>query len=82
MMLAWQKELAALEVDTVGRVAEQWQALAEDRVSPTPTGRDKLQRFINKYGVQLVLQAMREALSSYARRDDNQLFTRESRHRL
>lgn len=78
MMLAWQRELAALETDTVDRVAAEWRALAEERVSLTPTGRDNLQRHINKYGVELVLQAMRESLSSYARRDENQEFTKES----
>jgi hypothetical protein len=78
MMLAWQKELAALDSETVDCLVAQWHALVEERVSLTPTGRDNLQRAINKHGAPLVLQAMRDALSSYARRDENHVFTKES----
>lgn len=78
MMIEWRSALAKLDDRVVDRLAAHWTGLCEYVVSLTPSGTDALRRVISKFGVDLTMQAMTEALRTYGRRDESQKLTKES----
>jgi hypothetical protein len=68
-----------LKEDTTDKVAEHWSNTVEGRASLTKSGRDKVRKLVKDYGLDLVLQAMPEALDTYGRREgEDQHLTLES----
>lgn len=79
MLIDWRTGLEKLKEDTTEKVAEHWSNTVEGRASVTKSGRDRLRKLVKDYGLDLVLQAMPEAVDTYARREgDEQRFTLES----
>ena len=78
MMIEWRAELAKLDDTVVDRLAAHWSGLCEDTVSLTPTGTDKMRRMLKDFGVDQTMVAMGEAIRSYAKRDEEHKFTKES----
>jgi hypothetical protein len=78
MMIEWRAELAKLDDSVVDRLAAHWSDLCEGVVSLTPTGTDKLRRALKDFGPDQTMVAMGEAIGSYARRDENHKYTKES----
>jgi hypothetical protein len=78
MLIDWRTGLEKLKEDTAERVAEMWSAVTEGRVSLTKTGRDKVRKLVKEFGLDLVLQALPEAIATYARRGEGDRYTIES----
>lgn len=78
MLIDWRTGLEKLKEDTTERVADLWSALTEGRVSLTKTGRDKVRKMIKEFGLDLVLQALPEAMDTYGRRGKDEKLTIES----
>jgi hypothetical protein len=78
MMIEWRAELAKLDNSVVERLAAHWSDLCEGTVSLTPTGIDKLRRALKDFGLDHTMVAMGEAIRSYARRDEEHKYTKES----
>lgn len=69
MLIDWRSGLEKLKEDTTDRVAEHWFNTVEGRASLTKTGRDTVRKLVKTHGLDLVLQAMPEALDTYGRRE-------------
>lgn len=78
MLIDWRTGLERLKEDTVESVASMWSVVTEGRVSLTATGRDKVRKMVKEFGLDLVLQALPEAIDTYARRGEGDRFTLES----
>lgn len=78
MLIDWRTGLEKLKEDTTERVAEMWASVTEGCVSLTKTGRDKVRKWIKDFGLDLVLQALPEAMDTYGRRGEGDKFTIES----
>lgn len=79
MLIDWRTGLERLKEDTTDRVAEHWHSTIEGRASVTKSGRDSLRKLVKTHGLDLVLQAMPEALDTYGRREgEEQFLTLES----
>jgi hypothetical protein len=78
MLIDWRTGLEKLRDDTTDRVAELWTAATEGRVSLTKTGRDKVRKMVKDFGLDLVLQALPEAIDTYGRRGEGDKLTVES----
>src|SRR5258708_33043835 len=78
MLIDWRTGLEKLKEDTTDRVAEHWSIATEGRVSLTKTGRDKVRKMVKDFGLDLVLQAMPEAIDTYGRRGEEDKFTIDS----
>jgi hypothetical protein len=78
MMIEWREELTKLDNSVVDRLAAHWSELCEGSVSLTPTGTDKLRRALKDFGLDRTMVAMGEAMRSYARRDEEHNYTKES----
>jgi hypothetical protein len=79
MLIDWRTGLEKLKEDTTDKVAEHWSNTVEGRASLTKSGRDKVRKLVKDYGLDLVLQAMPEALDTYGRREgEDQHLTLES----
>lgn len=78
MLIDWRTGLERLKEDTTDRIAEHWKSSVEGRASLTKTGRDKVRKLVKDYGLDLVLQAMPEAVETYGRRGEEDKLTMES----
>jgi hypothetical protein len=78
MLIEWRSGLERLKEDTTERLAEHWAATTEGRVSLTKTGKDKVRKMVKEFGLDLVLQAMPEAIDTYGRRGEGDRLTIES----
>lgn len=78
MMIDWRSGLEQLKQDAVDEVSTRWSDAAEQTVSLTKTGKDKLRKLLKEYGLDLVLRAIPEAIDSYARRGNKDEYTKDS----
>lgn len=78
MLLQWRRGLDSLQADTVEAAAAQWAHLSEDTFFLNKSAKDKLRKLIKDFGMDLVLRAMSEAFDSYAKRNDDELYTDDS----
>jgi len=78
MMIEWRAGLADIQTETIESAAAHWSVMTEGQWTLSPTGKDKLRKFIKTFGLDLILRAMSESMDTYGQRDDNQEYTDES----
>ena len=69
MLIEWRSGLERLKEDTTDRVAKHWHTTVEGQSSLTKTGRDRVKKLVKEHGLDLVLQAIPEAVDTYGRRE-------------
>lgn len=80
MMVEWQRSLMNLDDQAVTQVASLWADLIEG-FRLTETGRSKLKKWLRRYGVEAISEAMRIAVEQYLVYDDQGHPTQESLER-
>lgn len=77
MMLEWQRSLMNLDQQAIDGLSDFWCSLA-DWTGVTEIGRAKLRKWLRKYDVGMLADAMRKAAGSYFKFDENSHPTVES----
>lgn len=78
MMVKWQRSLVDIEEQTTDAVAEFWAELLGDHYSLNERGVQGAQKLVKRFGLELVLEAARTAVSTYIEYDDSDTPTKES----
>jgi hypothetical protein len=74
MLVEWRQGLDGIKSDAVEQASSRWTEATEGQWTLSKTGKDKLRKWIKEYGLDLVFQAMPEAMDTYGRRLPDQTY--------
>lgn len=78
MMIDWRQGLSVAQDHAIDGAVSAWEKAAEGTWNLSKTGRDRIRKLVKEHGLDLVLQAIPEAIDTYGKREEGQVFSQES----